>query len=62
MDVDETKKRKMEEIPEQENIDLETTLKAYITANENMAKLVAVLAQKIVTFEKVFNKDLFKAS
>ena len=60
MDIDETKKRKVDEIPE--SVDLETVLKAYIESSQNMAKLIAVLAQKIVTFEKVFNKDLFKAS
>ncbi len=61
MDIDETKKRKIEE-KEVENIDLETVLKAYIEASQNMAKLIAIIAQKIVGFEKVFNKDLFKTS
>ena len=60
MDVDETKKRKIEEVPE--NVDLEVVLKAYIESSQNMAKLIAVLAQKVVGFEKVFNKDLFKPS
>lgn len=59
MDIDETKKRKIEE-KESENIDLEAVLKAYIDNANNMAKLLAVLAQKVVGFEKVFNKDLFK--
>ncbi len=58
MDIDETKKRKIEEVPE--NVDLETVLKAYIESSQNMAKLIAVIAQKVVGFEKVFNKDLFK--
>jgi hypothetical protein len=61
MDIDETKKRKIEELPaEPENLDLETVLKAYIDSSQNMAKLIAILAQKVVGFEKVFNKDLFK--
>lgn len=59
MDVDEVKKRKIEG-KEVENIDLETVLKAYVETSQNMAKLIAVLAQKVVGFEKVFNKDLFK--
>jgi len=61
MDIDEQKKRKIEEVKE-ENIDLETVLKAYIETSQNMAKLIAILAQKVVGFEKVFNKDLFKSS
>lgn len=59
MDIDETKKRKIDE-PVQENIDLEAVLKAYIENSQNMAKLIAVLTQKVLGFEKVFNKDLFK--
>ncbi len=59
MDIDETKKRKIDE-PEPENIDLETVLKAYIESSQNIAKLLAVLTQKVLGFEKVFNKDLFK--
>ncbi len=59
MDIDETKKRKVDSEPE--NIDLETVLKAHIESSQNMAKLIAVLAQKLVGFEKVFNKDLFKS-
>lgn len=59
MDIDETKKRKIDE-KEQENIDLETVLKAYIESSQNMAKLIAIIAQKVVGFEKLFNKDLFK--
>lgn len=62
MDIDETKKRKIEEIPEPENIDLDSVLKSYIESSQNLAKLVAVLAQKVITLEKVFNKDLFKSS
>lgn len=58
MDIEETKKRKIEE--GSENVDLETVLKAYIESSQNMAKLIAVIAQKVVGFEKVFNKDLFK--
>ena len=61
MDIDETKKRKIEEgEKEPENIDLESVLKAYIESSQNMAKLLAIIAQKVVGFEKVFNKDLFK--
>lgn len=59
MDID--KKRKIDEEPV-ENVDLETVLKAYIESSQNMAKLIAVIAQKVVGFEKVFNKDLFKPS
>lgn len=60
MDID--KKRKIEEEPVPENVDLESVLKAYIESSQNMAKLIAVIAQKVVGFEKVFNKDLFKQS
>ena len=59
MDID--KKRKIDEEPV-ENVDLETVLKAHIESSQNMAKLIAVIAQKVVGFEKVFNKDLFKPS
>ncbi len=59
MDIDETKKRKVES-KEVDHIDLETVLKTYIESSQNMAKLIAVLAQKVVGFEKVFNKDIFK--
>lgn len=59
MDIDESKKRKVDAEPE--NIDLESVLKAHIESTQNMAKLIAVLAQKLVGFEKVFNKDLFKS-
>lgn len=58
MDIDETKKRKIEETPE--NLDLETVLKAHIESTQNMAKLIAILTQKLLNLEKVFNKDLFK--
>jgi len=58
MDIDETKKRKIEE--EKDQIDLESVLKAYIESSQNMAKLIAIMAQKVVGFEKLFNKDLFK--
>lgn len=61
MDIDETKKRKIEE-KEVENIDLESVLKAHVESSQNMAKLIAIIAQKVVGFEKVFNKDLFKTS
>ena len=59
MDVDDVKKRKID-TKEAENIDLESVLKAHVESSQNMAKLLAVLAQKVVGFEKVFNKDLFK--
>lgn len=61
MDIDDAKKRKIDD-KEVENLDLETVLKAYIESSQNMAKLIAILAQKVVGFEKVFNKDLFKPS
>jgi hypothetical protein len=57
MDIDENKKRKVDSEPEA--LELEGVLKAYIKSGEDMAKVVAILAQKIMGFEKVFNKDLF---
>lgn len=60
MDIDETKKRKVEE-KEVESIDLEAILKAHVESSQNMAKLLAVLTQKILAFERVFSKDLFKS-
>lgn len=63
MDIDETKKRKIDDEPEApQNLDLEAVLKAYIEGNQNLAKVIAILAQKVIGFEKVFNKDLFKPS
>jgi len=59
MDIDETKKRKMEE-EKPESIDLESVLKAYIENAQNLAKLLAILTQKVVSMENMFNKDLFK--
>ena len=56
MDIDESKKRKLEEV---ENLDVEVVLKAHMESTQNLLKLMAVLAQKVVGFEKVFNKDLF---
>lgn len=58
MDIDQ-KKRKVEEDETVENIDLEAVLKAHIESSQNIAKLLAILTQKILGFEKVFNKDLF---
>jgi hypothetical protein len=59
MDIDESKKRKIEE-KEPETVDLETVLKAHVESSQNMAKLIAIMAQKVVGFEKLFNKDIFK--
>ena len=56
MDIDESKKRKLEEV---ENLDVEVVLKAHMESTQNLLKLMAVIAQKVVGFEKVFNKDLF---
>lgn len=55
MDIDETKKRKIEEEP----MDVDTILKEYIETNGKMAKLIMVLAQKVLNFERIFSKDLF---
>ena len=61
MEVDGEKKRKIEEVQEEpENLDLEQVLKDFIENNTKLAKVIAVLAQKTLTFEKMFNKDLFK--
>ena len=59
MDIDE-KKRKIEEVAESEQLNVEEILKAHIDASTNVAKLLATLTQKVLTFEKMFNKDLFK--
>lgn len=58
MDIDEQKKRKVEE---PEKIDLDQVLKTFIETTTNVAKILAILAQKVDTLEKVFNKDLFKS-
>ena len=61
MDIDETKKRKVEEaVPKPEIVDLEAILKAHVESSQNMAKLIAILTQKVLTVENVFSKDLFK--
>lgn len=60
MDIDETKKRKVDD-KEVESIDLEAILKGHIESSQNLAKLIAVLTQKVLAFEKVFSKDLFKS-
>jgi hypothetical protein len=59
MDIDE-KKRKIEEVSEAEQLNVEEILKTYIECSQNVSKLLAVLTQKVLTFEKMFNKDLFK--
>lgn len=59
MDIDEVKKRKIEETPEPEKIDLDLVLKTSIESTQNIAKIISVLTQKIHALEKVFNKDLF---
>jgi hypothetical protein len=59
MDIDE-KKRKIEEVSEAEQLNVEEILKTYIECSQNVAKLLATLTQKVLTFEKMFNKDLFK--
>lgn len=60
MDIDETKKRKVDEVvPESEVVDLESILNAHIESSQNMAKLIVILTQKVLAFEKVFSKDLF---
>jgi hypothetical protein len=58
MDIDE-KKRKIEEI-EPEQLNVEELLKLYVESSTNIAKLLATLTQKVLMFEKMFNKDLFK--
>ena len=59
MDIDE-KKRKIEEVQEAEQLNVEEILKAHIESGQNVAKLLATLTQKVLTFEKMSNKDLFK--
>lgn len=61
MEVDD-KKRKVEEISENEVIDLEVVLKECVDCNLKLYKLIAIVAQKVVNLEKVFNKDFFKSS
>lgn len=61
MDI-EDKKRKVEEISENEVIDLEVVLRECVDSNLKLCKLIALVAQKVVTLEKVFNKDFFKSS
>lgn len=60
--ANEDKKRKMSEISETETIDLEQVLKECLEANLKFYKLIALVTQKIVNLEKVFNKDVFKSS
>ena len=63
MDIDE-KKRKIEEVDDSgnsnEQLNVEEILKSFVETNTNVAKLLAVLTQKVLSFEKMFNKDLFK--
>lgn len=59
MEIDEPKKRKIEE-EALEILDLENLLKAYIDNSQKIAKLLAFVTQKVLVFEKVFNKDIFK--
>jgi len=59
MDIDE-KKRKIEEVIEPANLDVDTILKSYLDITKQLLQLVAVLSQKVVGFEAVFNKDLFQ--
>jgi hypothetical protein len=60
MDIDE-KKRKIEDVTEQpEQLNVEEILKTHIESSQNIAKLLATLTQKVLSFEKMFNKDLFK--
>ena len=58
MDIDE-KKRKIDEV-EEKPLNVDEVLKCYVESNTNMAKLLLTLTQKVLTFEKMFNKDLFK--
>lgn len=63
MEIDEAKKRKIEEEEvkeEVENINLEETLNAYVESSRQLAKLVHILAHKMVKHENIFSKDLFK--
>ena len=52
------KKRKVEEETKELNVD--EVLKTYIDTNTDIARLLATLTQKLLAFEKMFNKDLFK--
>lgn len=61
MEVDGEKKRKVEE-EEKEVLNLEEVLKELMSSQNNLCKLLALVAQKVVGLEKVFNKDLFKSS
>ena len=56
MDIDETKKRKIEE---EAAMDVDSVLKEYIENNAKVAKLMMVLAQKVLNLERIFSKDLF---
>lgn len=58
----EDKKRKLEDISENEVIDLEVVLQEYVESNLKLCKLIALVAQKVVNLEKFFNKDFFKSS
>lgn len=63
MDMDEDrelKRVKVEEVEEVESLELEVVLKQYIEAQQQLVKLLLVIGQKVVGFEKVFSKDLFK--
>ena len=61
MDEDrELKRVKVEEVEEVESLELEVVLKQYIEAQQQLVKLLLVIGQKVVGFEKVFSKDLFK--
>jgi hypothetical protein len=61
MEIEGEKKRKIEE-EQQEVINLEDVLKELMAAQQNLCKLLGLMAQKLVGLEKVFNKDLFKSS
>jgi len=64
MDIDseETKKRKLEEDEPKSILDLDKVLKEHLESTQNMVKLLNYLAIKVIGFEKLFNKDLFKPS
>lgn len=58
MDIDE-KKRKIEEV-EEKPLNVDEVLKGFVESNTEIAKLLMTLTQKVLNFEKMFNKDLFK--
>lgn len=58
MDIDE-KKRKIDEV-EEKPLNVDEVLKSFVESNTEIAKLMLTLTQKVLTFEKMFNKDLFK--